>query len=144
MVRKVEITLNNLTSALKTIYGAKIEVPVLILRHWIKNTCDPRQVTPDLFRELERGYLEQYERAVPLEHEIAVDLLKVYDAYLHRTTTAEERQRIAIAAGCTPIEFKIREEGFSLRELMQALKLFDRAPAHWPREFLIRCFERHR
>jgi hypothetical protein len=34
-------------------------------------------------------------------------------------------------------------EGFSLRELMQALKLFDGSPGQFPEAFLVRCFERY-
>jgi hypothetical protein len=39
--------------------------------------------------------------------------------------------------------FKVRDEGFSLRELMQALKLFDGSPGQLPEEVLVRCFERY-
>jgi hypothetical protein len=39
--------------------------------------------------------------------------------------------------------FKVRAEGFSLRELMQALKLFDGSPGQLPEEVLVRCFERY-
>lgn len=42
-----------------------------------------------------------------------------------------------------PVHFKVRDEGFSLRELMQALKFFDGSPGQLPEELLVRCFERY-
>jgi hypothetical protein len=69
--------------------------------------------------------------------------LEAYDEHLRRTTTFRERKEIAIALGYTSVEFKIREEGFSLRELMQALKFFDGPPPQWPERILAACFERY-
>jgi hypothetical protein len=52
-------------------------------------------------------------------------------------------REIATATGWSPVQFKVRDEGFSLRELMQALKLFDGLPGQLPEELLVRCFERY-
>jgi hypothetical protein len=82
MVSKKEITLDNLTSALKTMYGDKTDVPLLIFRHWAKNNYDMQQATPELIREIERSYLEQYDAAPPLPREDALALLEVYDRHL--------------------------------------------------------------
>ena len=129
MTSKKEITLDSLTSALKTVYGDKTDVPLLIFQHWIKNNYDLREAMPAALQEIERNYLEHYYgSAASLEHEDALALLDVYGRHLYSTTTASEREQLAIAAGYTPFQFKIREEEFSLRELMQAIKLFDGNP----------------
>lgn len=143
MAPKIEITLNNLTAALRTIYGDKIAVPLLIFRHWAKANYDLQQATPELLEETAKEYQELYASAPSMPREDALALLEVYDRHLHRTSTAEERREIAIAVGYTPVQFKVKEEGFSLRELMQALKFLDDLPAHLPEQFLICCFERY-
>ena len=60
-----------------------------------------------------------------------------------RKEDKNERREIGIAAHHRPVQFKARDEGFSLRELMQALKLFDGSPGQFPEELLVRCFERY-
>jgi hypothetical protein len=143
MAKKVEITLDNLIDALKSEYGDKTDVPLLIFRHWAKNNYDMQRASPEQVREIEKGFLKLYQQSQPLERREARALLEVYDEHLRRTTTFREREEIAIALGYTPVEFKISEEGFSLRELMQALKFFDGPPPQWPERFLAACFERY-
>jgi hypothetical protein len=143
MAKKVEITLDNLIAALKSEYEDKTDVPLLILRHWAKNNYDMQQATREQVSEIEKGFLKLYQQSQPLERGEARALLEVYDEHLHRTTTFTEREEIAIALGYTPVEFKIREEGFSLRELMQALKFFDGPPPQWPESILAASFERY-
>jgi hypothetical protein len=69
---------------------------------------------------------------VPVKHGVSV-------THFFKTATADERAALATALGATPVEYEIRTEGFSLRELMQALKIFH----HVPDALLIACFERY-
>jgi hypothetical protein len=134
MSQNRQITLDDLTSALKAVYGQNAEVPLLIFRHWAARNQDISQATPELIRELEDSYLKTYHAAPPLEHSDALDLLKVYGRHFYKTASPEERAVLAVAIGYTPLEYEIMGEGFSLRELMQALKAFEAqrrpAPAH--------------
>jgi hypothetical protein len=60
-----------------------------------------------------------------------------------KTATPEERESFAIAAGYTPLEYEIRGEGFSMRELMQALKTLEAHIGQLPEDLLTACFERY-
>ena len=111
MTEQTKITLNNLTSALKTFYGQETEAVHLILWHWAKNSYDLAQATPELLREIEGGLLRVYHAAQPLERPDALELLGVYGEHFSKTATPEERSALAIAMSY-----------FSLRELMPALK----------------------
>jgi hypothetical protein len=143
MAKKVEITLDNLTAALKSEYEDKTDVPLLIFRHWAKNNYDMQQATPEQVHEAEKVFLKSYQQSPRLERGEARSLLEAYDEHLRRTVTFREREEIAIALGYTSVEFKFKEEGFSLRELMQALKFFDCPPPQWPERILAACFERY-
>jgi hypothetical protein len=110
-----KITLDNLTSALKTFYGPETEAVLLILWHWAKNSYDLAQATPELPREIEGGLLRVYHAAQPLEHPDALELLGVYGEHFSKTATPEERAALAIAIGYTPLEYEIGGEGFSLQ-----------------------------
>jgi hypothetical protein len=141
MTKKMEINLDNLTSALKTFYGQKTEPVLLIFRHWVKNNYDIAKVTPEEHQKIEVDYLKMYHAAKPSKRADAIDLLAVYGEHFYRTTSPEERATFAIAIGSTPLEYEIKGEGFSMRELMQALKTFDAASAA-PEAMLTECFER--
>jgi hypothetical protein len=56
VIEQKEITLDKLTSALKTFYGQETEAVRLILLHWAKNSYDLAQATPELLREIEGGW----------------------------------------------------------------------------------------
>jgi hypothetical protein len=47
MSQNKQITLDNLTSALKAVYGQNTEVPLLIFRHWAARDYDMAQATPE-------------------------------------------------------------------------------------------------
>jgi hypothetical protein len=51
--------------------------------------------------------------------------LGVYGEHFFKTATPEERAALAIAIGYTPLEYELMAEGFSFRELMQALKALE-------------------
>jgi hypothetical protein len=108
-------TLDNLTSALKALYGQNTEVPLLIFRHWAARGYDMARATPELIREIEEGYLEKYHATPPLERSDALDLLNVYGEHFYKTASPKERAVMAIAVGYTPLEYEIINEGFSLR-----------------------------
>ena len=59
MSQNKQITLDNLTSALKAVCQ-NTEVPLLIFRHWAARDYDMAQATPELIREIEESYLEKY------------------------------------------------------------------------------------
>jgi hypothetical protein len=139
MTKQTEITLDNLTSALKAVYGQKTEAVLLLFRHWVRTHYDIAKATPEDLREIEQGYLQTYHSAKSLDRDEADDLLDVYGKHFFKTATPEERTAFAITIGYTPLEYEIMGEGFSMRELMQALKIFD----HVPDDLLIACFERY-
>ena len=141
MTKKTEITLDNLTSALKTFYGQKTEPVLLIFRHWVKNNYDIAKVTPEEHQKIEEDYLKMYHAAKQSKRADAIDLLDVYGEHFYKTASPEERATFAIAVGYTPLEYEIKGEGFSMRELMQALKTFDATSAA-PEAMLTECFER--
>ena len=143
MTEQREITLDNLTSALKTFYGQETEAVLLILLHWAKNSCDLSTATPELLRELEGGLLGVYHAAQPLERPDALELLGVYGEHFFETATPEERAAFAIAIGYTPLEYEIMGEGFSLRELMQALKALEARNGPAPEKMLLEFFQRY-
>ena len=143
MTEQTKITLHNLTSALKTFYGQETEPVRLILWHWAKNSYDLAQATPELLREIEGGLLRVYHAAQPLERPDALELLGVYGEHFFKTATPEERAALAIAVGYTPLEYKIMGEGFSLRELMQALKTLEVHYGPAPEAILTHLFERY-
>ena len=89
--------------------------------------------TPELIREIEEGYLEKYPATPPLERSDALDLLNVYGEHFYKTASPKERADLAIATGHTPLEYEIMGEGFSLRELMQALKVWKPITVRRPR-----------
>src|SRR5262249_8579880 len=115
MSQNKQITLDNLTSALKAVYGQNTEVPLLIFRHWAPRDYDMAQATPELIREIDESYLEKYHATPPLERSDALDLLNVYGEHFYKTASPKERAVLAIAAGYTPLEYEIMGEGFSLR-----------------------------
>jgi hypothetical protein len=137
------ITLDNLTSALKAFYGQETEPVRLILWHWAKNSYDLEQVTPELLREIEGRLLRVYHAAQPLERPDAVELLGVYGEHFFKTATPEERAALATAIGYTPLEYEIMGEGFSLRELMQALKTLEVYNGPAPEAMLTEFFEQY-
>lgn len=139
MTKQTEITLDNLTSALKAVYGQKTEAVLLLFRHWVRTHYDIAKATPEELREIEEGLLKIYHSAKPLDPTQADDLLDVYGKHFFKTTTPEERAAFAITTGHTPLEYEIMSEGFSMRELMQALKIFHNVPD----DLLTACFERY-
>jgi hypothetical protein len=143
MSQNRQITLDDLTSALKAVYGQNAKVPLLIFRHWAARNQDISEATPELIRELEESYLKTYRATAPLERSKALDLLNVYGEHFYKTASPEERAVLAVASGYTPLEYEIMGEGFSLRELMRALRAFEgqRGPA--PEDMLICFFERY-
>jgi hypothetical protein len=138
-----EITLDNLTSALKAFYGQDIEAVLLILRHWAKNSYDLAQATPEVLRKIEGGLLGVYHAAQPLERPDALELLGAYGEHFFETATLEERAALAIAIGYTPLEYQVMGEGFSLRELMQALKTLEAHNGPAPEAMLTEFFEQY-
>ena len=143
MSQNKQITLDSLTSALKAVYGQNTEVPPLIFRHWAARNYDIAQATPELIREIEESYLEKYHATPPLERSDALDLLNVYGGHFYKTASPKERAVLAIAAGYTPLEYEIMGEGFSLRELMQALKALEAHNGPAPEDMLTVFFERY-
>ena len=123
-MRQKAIALARLTSALKTLYGQETKAALLILWHWARNNFDIETATPETSREIERRFLKLYLAAQPLERADAVEFLDDYCEHFFKTATSEERAAFAIAIGYTPLEYEIMERGFSLRQLMQALKFF--------------------
>ena len=115
MSQNRQITLDDLTSALKAVYGQNAEVPLLIFRHWAARNYDIAQATPELIREIEESFLEKYHATPPLERSDALDLLNVYGEHFYKTASPKERAVMAIAVGYTPLEYEIINEGFSLR-----------------------------
>jgi hypothetical protein len=95
-----------------------------------------------MHREVEEDYLKMYHAAKPCNRADAIDLLSVYGEHFYKTASPEERAAYAIAMGCTPLEYEIRAEGFSMRELMQALKTIDAANTA-PEALLTKCFDRY-
>jgi hypothetical protein len=143
VTEQTRITLHNLTSALKTFYGQETEPVRLILWHWAKNSYDLAQATPELLREIEGGLLRVYHAAQPLERPVALELLGVYGEHFFKTAAPEERAALAIAIGYTPLEYEIMGEGFSLRELMQALKTLEVHNGPAPEAMLTEFFEQY-
>ena len=138
MRREKPITLDKLTSALKAVYGQNTEVPLLIFRHWVVRNSGLAHATPELIREIEVSHLENYQAASPLNRSEALQLLNVYGKHFYQTASAEERAAMAVAIGHTPLEYEIMGEGFSLRELMQALKTFEGQNSSAPEDMLNR------
>jgi hypothetical protein len=136
---QTETTLDNLTSALKAVYGQKTDAVLLLFRHWARTHYDIAKATPEQLREIEEGLLKIYHSAKPLDPTEADDLLDVYGKHFYKTATPKERAAFAITTGHTPIEYEIMGEGFSMRELMQALKIFQ----NMPDDLLTACFERY-
>jgi hypothetical protein len=126
----------NLISALKTFHGQKMEAALAILRHWVRTNCDTTEATPEWQQEVEEGCVKIYQLAKPLEHARALDFVKIYSEHFFKTATTDERAVLASALGYSPLEYEIRSEGFSMRELMQALKILDPIPE----EFFDRMF----
>jgi hypothetical protein len=119
------------------------EAVLLILLHWAKNSYDLAQATPELLREIEGGLLGVYHAAQPLERPDAFELLSVYGEHFFKTATPEERAALATAIGYTPLEYEIMGEGFSLRELMQALKTLEVHYGPAPEAMLNEIFEQY-
>ena len=142
MANQEQITLDNLTSALKTVYGQNTEPVLLLFRHWVKNNYDIAKATPEWHREVEANYLKKYHATKPSERADAFDLLNVYGEHFFKTATLEERAAFAIAIGYSPLEYEIMEEGFSLRELMQALKTLEIYLGPAPEDMLTAFFQR--
>jgi hypothetical protein len=107
LTKQSEITVDNLTSALKTIYGQETEVVLRIILHWVKNNYDIANATPEVLQKIKKGYLEKYHTAEPLERPDALELLGVYGQHFFKTATPEERAAFAIAIGRTPLEYEI-------------------------------------
>jgi hypothetical protein len=143
MTKQREITLDNLTSALKTVYGQEIEAVLLIFWHWAKNNYDIANATPEVLLGIKEGYLEKYHTAEPLERPDALELLGVYGELFFKTATPEERAAFAIAIGRNPLEYEIMGKGFSLRELMQALRALEAHNGPAPEKMLAVFFERY-
>ena len=143
MTKQREITLDNLISALKAFYGQETEPVLLILRHWAKNSYDFAQATPEVLREIDGGLLGVYHAAQPLERPDALELLGAYGGHFFETATPEERAALAIAIGYTPLEYEVMGEGFSLRELMQALKTLEVHNGPAPEDMLTAFFEQY-
>ena len=97
----------------------------------------------ELIREIEEGYLKKYHATPPLERSDALDLLNVYGEHFYKTASPKERAVLATAAGYTPLEYEIMGEGFSLRELMQALKALEAHNGPAPEDMLTVFFERY-
>jgi hypothetical protein len=142
-VRQKAIALARLTSALKTLYGQETKAALVILRHWVRNNFDIETATPETSREIERRFLKLYLAAQPLERADAVELLDDYCEHFFKTATSEERAAFAIAIGYTPLEYEIMERGFSLRQLMQALKFLEGKYGPAPEAILTPLFERY-
>jgi hypothetical protein len=143
VTKQREITLDNLTSALKTVYGQGTEVVIRIFWHWAKSNYDIGNAAPEVLQEIKDGYLEKYRTAEPLERSDALELLGVYGEHFFKTATTEERAAFAVAIGCTPLEYEIMGEGFSLRELTQALKALEAYNGLAPEKMLTEFFERY-
>ena len=139
MTKQTPITLDNLTSALKAFHGQETEPVLLLFRHWVRTHYDVAKATPKDIRQIEEGYLQKYRTAKPSDRDEARELLDVYGKHFFKTATPEERAAFAITVGYTPLEYEIMGEGFTMRELMQALKLLGQVPE----ELLIKCFERY-
>ena len=92
MTKQSEITLDNLTSALKTIYGQETEAVLLIFLHWVKNNYDVANATPEVLQEIKEGYLEKYHTAKPLERPDALELLGVYGEHFLRRRLLKNEQ----------------------------------------------------
>src|SRR5262249_48313942 len=103
---------------------------------------DIAKATPEWRREVESDYLKKYHATKPSERADALDLLNVYGEHFFRTATLEERAAFAIAVGHSPLELEIMEEGFSLRELMQALKTLEVNNGPAPEDMLTEFFQR--
>jgi hypothetical protein len=142
MTKTIENSLDNLTAALKTVYGHKTEAAFLLLRHCVKANCGIAKETPETLRKIEESYIKKFHSAKPSDRNKAVDLLNVYVEHFFKTATPEERAAFAIAGGYTPVEFEITMEGFSMRELMQAVKKLE-AYKPIPEDLLIEFFERY-
>jgi hypothetical protein len=97
------------------------------------------EATSEWRQEIEQAYVKLYHLAKPLKRAEAVDFLEVYSEHFFKTATADERAALATALGYSSLEYEIRSEGFSMRELMQALKIFNRVPE----DLLTACFERY-
>jgi hypothetical protein len=134
-----EERLLNLTSALKTFHGNKVKAALPIFRHWVRTNYNIAEMTPEWHQEVEDGYAKIYRAAKPLKRAKALDAIDIYSEHFFKTATADERAALATALGATPVEYEIRTEGFSMRELMQALKIM----RHVPDDLLIACFERY-
>src|SRR5262249_61215629 len=101
MDNQTEITLDNLTSALKAVYGQKAEPVLVVFRHWVKNTYDVAKATPELLRQVEAYYLEKYHAAKPSELAEPLDLLAGYGQHFFKTGSSEQRSAFPIALGYT-------------------------------------------
>ena len=115
----------------------------MIFRHWAARGYDMARATPELIREIEEGYLEKYHATPPLKRSDALDLLNIYGEHFYKTASPKERAVMAIAVGYTPLEYEIVGEGFSLRELMQALKALEAHNGPAPEDMLTAFFERY-
>jgi hypothetical protein len=129
----------NLTSALKAVHGQKINAALPIFWHWARTKYDIGDATPKWREEVEEAFVKVYHLAKLIEQAKAIDFLKVYSKHFFKTATADERAALATALGYSSLEFEIRSEGFSMREQLQALKIFDRVPE----DLLTACFERY-
>jgi hypothetical protein len=142
MDNQTEITLDNLTSALKAVYGQNTEPVLLVFWHWAKNNYDLAKATPEWRREVEADFLKKYHATKPSERADGLDLLNVYGEHFFKTATLEERAAFAIAIGYTSLEYEIMGEGFSMRELMQALKTLEVYNGPAPEDMLTEFFQR--
>jgi hypothetical protein len=143
VTKQSEITLDDLTSALKAIYGRETEAVLLIFLHWEKNNHDIANAAPEVLQEIKEGYLEKYHAAAPLERPDALELLGAHGEHFFKTATPKERAAFAIAIGRTPLEYEIMGEGFSLRDLMQALKALEAHNGPAPEKMLMEFFQRY-
>ena len=72
-----------------------------------------------------------------------ITLDNLTSAYFYKTASPKERADLAIATGHTSLEYEIMGEGFSLRELMQALKALEAHNGPAPEDMLTAFFERY-
>jgi hypothetical protein len=92
VTKQREITLDNLTSALKTVHRQETEAVLLLLWHWAKNNNDVSNATPEVLQEIKEGYLEKYHTAKPLERPDALELLGVYGEHFLRRRLLKNEQ----------------------------------------------------
>jgi len=117
MSQNKQITLDNLTSALKAVYGQNTEVPLLIFRHWAARDYDMAQATPELIREIDESYLEKYHATPPLERSDALDFLNVYGEHFYKTASPKEHALRGSDSGARPLRDWSTWRGYPERDL---------------------------